>query len=386
MLEQKFLLLKMIRWHHAMTAIPVKYLWGYSQCRSSMPQSRIIACCRHSLPQAQESSYTVWPLHKQLDFKYGIPLTLLPNDNSVKCYKSKRSKSASKDHRPQNLMCLNDLSSTHAAILQSLRNTQVPSDKQLLHATEYGIHDCDFLHEHINSLFSESIILTCIKTVNKADEAKDYQMTSFSTSASINSKEKAKEPADDPKQKLLMLTEKIRSEVPGIFDKARDYHDFSMYTKHLELYVTLKKYKFSTSGLYKYKFVVSLFRRLHLLYLSKADVELLSILPNEEQNTVEVRWRVTGWPPVAVLATLLFRLPANQRYYDYVSTLFVTNDGLIWRHDVTKIRRLSDGVPFRTRVEALRQRTIGAVASCILPHASSNFRYKHRLSNKNVQT
>nr|CAB3262752.1 uncharacterized protein LOC100182736 [Phallusia mammillata] len=183
-----------------------------------------------------------------------------------------------------------------------------------------------------------------------------------------------KQPADDPLQKFHVLREKLQNEIPMFLSNSNQWHDFDDYTSDIQLYVTLKKSSFKCKGLWRYKRILSSFRRMCSWYLCHANLELLSISENEEQKTLEARWRVVGWSLLSMLSTFVLKMPTNPKYYDYVSTLHVNDDGQIFRHDVTKLRRVQDGLTIRSKLEVLKSGGMRAAAlvNRLTPHLTKS--------------
>ena len=67
------------------------------------------------------------------------------------------------------------------------------------------------------------------------------------------------------------------------------------------------------SGIVRYKFAVSIFRRMIRMWFVNPELEILSLRIHDDQSAIEVRWRISGWTRFNTLATLIFQLPANQR-------------------------------------------------------------------------
>uniref|UniRef100_H2Y8P8 Uncharacterized protein n=1 Tax=Ciona savignyi TaxID=51511 RepID=H2Y8P8_CIOSA len=82
-----------------------------------------------------------------------------------------------------------------------------------------------------------------------------------------------KQPADEPKEKLRMLSSKLRNEIPMFFEKKGPWHDFNIYTKQIGLYISghknPEKLSLFLSGLRSYKLFVWLYRQINLRYLSQ---------------------------------------------------------------------------------------------------------------------
>ncbi|XP_078493770.1 uncharacterized protein LOC100182736 [Ciona intestinalis] len=177
---------------------------------------------------------------------------------------------------------------------------------------------------------------------------------------------KTEEPANDPHQKLRLLYSKLRNEIPMFFEKRGPWHDFSIYTKDIELHTSSKKnpekLKLFLSGHRSYRFFLWSYRQFNLRYLSQPTLEILGMELDETHHRIEVRWRLSGWNPTTMICNLLLSMPANRRYYDYVSTLYVNKDGDIWRHDVRKIRLITDSI-IRRGVEVIKSRSVAAAAA-----------------------
>lgn len=175
----------------------------------------------------------------------------------------------------------------------------------------------------------------------------------------LMSKEDKMEPADDPKQKILLLKEALRSDIPGFFEKKKNWHDFSWYTPNIELNVAPLRdvdANYKIRGVKPYKYAMSTFRRSLLLYLSHPSLDLLRIEADVDKRTIEARWKISGWTPLAFLTTLILKLTNVPWEIHYMSTLYINSDGKIWRHDIERVQKLSDLPPLPRLRNILRQR------------------------------
>lgn len=144
------------------------------------------------------------------------------------------------------------------------------------------------------------------------------------------------EPAEgdsEEEQKLVLMYERLRIELPNFF---RKNHDYSMYALDLEFINGLINAK--TRGRVLYQLTVTLWRFLCLLYYTEAHLEVLKLTKHAEDGTVKARWRVRGIP----FHTLMLRFYLKDksqlyRTFDAFSTFYIGQDGLIHCHKVEKV-------------------------------------------------
>lgn len=134
-------------------------------------------------------------------------------------------------------------------------------------------------------------------------------------------------------EKLALMYERLRIELPSFFRKT---HDFSLYSQDLEFINGLLNTK--TRGRTMYQLTLTLWRLLCLCYYSDARLEVLKLTKHLEDGTIKARWRIRGLP----LHTLLLRFYRRDktrlyRSYDAFSTFYVGQDGLIHCHKVEKV-------------------------------------------------
>nr|XP_057902631.1 uncharacterized protein C6orf136 homolog isoform X1 [Doryrhamphus excisus]XP_057902632.1 uncharacterized protein C6orf136 homolog isoform X1 [Doryrhamphus excisus]XP_057902634.1 uncharacterized protein C6orf136 homolog isoform X1 [Doryrhamphus excisus]XP_057902635.1 uncharacterized protein C6orf136 homolog isoform X1 [Doryrhamphus excisus] len=134
-------------------------------------------------------------------------------------------------------------------------------------------------------------------------------------------------------QKLAVVYERLRRELPNFLHKT---HDYSMYSNDIEFINGLLNTK--TRGRLVYQLHLSLWRLLCLLYFADVRLEVLKLTKHVEDGTIKARWRLRGLP----LHSLILRIYRKDkshlyRFYDAFSTFYVGHDGLIHRHKVEKV-------------------------------------------------
>ncbi|CAJ1083627.1 uncharacterized protein C6orf136 homolog [Xyrichtys novacula] len=141
-------------------------------------------------------------------------------------------------------------------------------------------------------------------------------------------------------EKLALMYERLRIELPGFFMKT---HDYSMYSKDLEFVNGFLNTK--TRGLVMYQLTLSLWRVLCMCYYTNAQLEVLKLTKHPEDKTIKARWRIRGLP----FHTLLLRFYRKDkshlyRSFDAFSTFYIGQDGLIHCHKVEKMMPASPPV------------------------------------------
>ncbi|XP_037650608.1 uncharacterized protein C6orf136 homolog [Sebastes umbrosus] len=134
-------------------------------------------------------------------------------------------------------------------------------------------------------------------------------------------------------EKLAMMYERLRIELPSFFVKN---HDYSMYSHDLEFVNGLMNTK--TRGRTVYQLTLSLWRLLCLCYYAKARLEVLKLTKHMEDGTIKARWRIKGLPFYSLLLRF-YRKDKSHLYrsYDAFSTFYIGPDGLIRCHKVEKV-------------------------------------------------
>lgn len=137
----------------------------------------------------------------------------------------------------------------------------------------------------------------------------------------------------EEEEKLALVYEKLRMELPLFFVKS---HDYTIYSRDMEFINGLLNMKTRGRGLYQ--FSLSLWQLLCLCYYADARLEVLKLTKHVEDGTVKARWRIMGLP----FHSLLLRFYKKDktpfyRSYDAFSTFYIGQDGLIHCHKVEKV-------------------------------------------------
>ncbi|XP_056439229.1 uncharacterized protein C6orf136 homolog [Gadus chalcogrammus] len=141
------------------------------------------------------------------------------------------------------------------------------------------------------------------------------------------------ERGDEEEEKMALMYERLRIELPNFFRKS---HDYTMYSSDLEFVNGLTNTH--TRGRLLYQLVLSLWRVLCLFYYAEARLEVLKLTKHMEDGTIKARWRVHGLPFHSVCLRF-YRKDMSQLYrsYDAFSTFYIGHDGLIRCHKVEKV-------------------------------------------------
>ncbi|XP_059206014.1 uncharacterized protein C6orf136 homolog isoform X2 [Centropristis striata] len=136
----------------------------------------------------------------------------------------------------------------------------------------------------------------------------------------------------EDEEKMALMYERLRIELPSFFVKN---HDYSMYSRDLEFVNGLINTK--TRGRVVYQLTLSLWRLLCLCYYANARLEVLKLTKHMEDGTIKARWRVRGLPLYSLLLRF-YRKDKSHLYrsYDAFSTFYIGKDGLIHCHKVEK--------------------------------------------------
>ncbi|XP_068603438.1 uncharacterized protein C6orf136 homolog [Brachionichthys hirsutus] len=138
---------------------------------------------------------------------------------------------------------------------------------------------------------------------------------------------------DDREEKMALMYERLRTELPDILIQK---HDYSMYSGDVELLNGFLNTR--TRGLWAYRLSLSLWRFLCLCWHAKVKMEVLKLTKHTEDGTIKARWRVSGIPVHALLLRFYQRDKSHlSRSFDAVSTFSIGPDGLIHCHRVEKV-------------------------------------------------
>ncbi|XP_078123468.1 uncharacterized protein C6orf136 homolog isoform X1 [Sander vitreus] len=151
----------------------------------------------------------------------------------------------------------------------------------------------------------------------------------------------------EEEEKLALMYERLRIELPSFFMKN---HDYTMYSNDVEFINGLLNTK--TRGRMVYQLSLSLWRLLCLCYYAKARLEVLKLTKHMEDGTIKARWRIRGLPFYSLLLRF-YRKDKSHLYrsYDAFSTFYIGHDGLIHCHKVEKV--MPDQPPVLPRVTSL---------------------------------
>ncbi|XP_034560285.1 uncharacterized protein C6orf136 homolog [Notolabrus celidotus] len=134
-------------------------------------------------------------------------------------------------------------------------------------------------------------------------------------------------------EKLALMYERLRIELPSFFTKT---HDYSLYSKDLEFINGFLNTK--TRGLPMYQLTLTLGRFLCLCYFANAQLEVLKLTKHLEDGTIKARWRIRGLPLHSVLLRFYRRDKSHlYRSLDAFSTFYIRQDGLIHCHKLEKM-------------------------------------------------
>uniref|UniRef100_A0A3P9HN49 Si:ch211-215a10.4 n=1 Tax=Oryzias latipes TaxID=8090 RepID=A0A3P9HN49_ORYLA len=151
----------------------------------------------------------------------------------------------------------------------------------------------------------------------------------------------------EEEERLALMLEKLRIELPSFF---LTNHDYSIYSNDVEFINGLLNIK--TRGRQVYQLTLSLWRFLVLCYYAEARLDVLKLTKHPEDGTIKARWRIRGLPFHCVLLRF-YRKDKTHLYrsYDAFSTFYVGQDGLIHCHKVEKVMPAQP--PVLPRVRAL---------------------------------
>ncbi|TSK28222.1 hypothetical protein Baya_2409 [Bagarius yarrelli] len=138
---------------------------------------------------------------------------------------------------------------------------------------------------------------------------------------------------NENEEKLALMYEKLRIELPRFFLKN---HDYSLYTNNMEFINNLLNMK--TRGRVAYQLTLTMWRLVCLCYYADAHLEVLKLTKHLEDGSIKARWRVKGLPFHSLLLRF-YKKDKSQFYrtFDAFSTFYLGSDGLIHCHKVEKV-------------------------------------------------
>ncbi|XP_048848545.1 uncharacterized protein C6orf136 homolog [Brienomyrus brachyistius] len=144
----------------------------------------------------------------------------------------------------------------------------------------------------------------------------------------------------EQEEKLALMYEALRIELPSFFMKR---HNYGLYSEDVEFINGLLRMK--TRGRLVYQLTLTLWQLLCRLYMADVRLEVLKLTKHSEDGTVRARWRLRGQPYHLMLLYFYRRDKAPlYRSYDAFSTFYVGPDGLIHRHRVDKVMQVQPPV------------------------------------------
>ncbi|KAJ8367671.1 hypothetical protein AAFF_G00313710 [Aldrovandia affinis] len=179
-------------------------------------------------------------------------------------------------------------------------------------------------------------------------------------------------------EKLALMYERLRIELPSFFVKN---HDYTMYSNDIEFINGLLNTQ--TRGRLLYQLTLSLWKLLCAFYFADVRLEVLKLTKHSEDGTVRARWRLRGLPfPLLLLRFYRKNKTHLYRTYDAMSTFHLGPNGLIHRHRVEKVMQATP--PVLPRVTSLLAGALVAMgiqdhrpALNLLPFLLSSFRHLH---------
>ncbi|XP_062866266.1 uncharacterized protein C6orf136 homolog [Trichomycterus rosablanca] len=173
-----------------------------------------------------------------------------------------------------------------------------------------------------------------LRTGYDANEDLPTSYTSLYSYAEMQNTQRGSSEKDmENEEKLAVMYEKLRMELPRFFLKN---HDYSMYSIDVEFINGLLNTK--TRGRVAYQLSLTLWRILCLCYYADARLEVLKLTKHPEDGSIKARWRVKGLP-FHTLFLRFYKKDKSQFYrtFDAFSTFYLGSNGLIQCHKVEKV-------------------------------------------------
>ncbi|XP_023665651.1 uncharacterized protein C6orf136 homolog [Paramormyrops kingsleyae] len=141
-------------------------------------------------------------------------------------------------------------------------------------------------------------------------------------------------------EKLALMYEALRIELPSFFVKRHNYGLYSMDVEFINGLLNMK-----TRGRLVYQLTLTLWQLLCRLYMADVRLEVLKLTKHSEDGTVRARWRLRG-QPYHLMPLRFYRRDKAPLYrsYDAFSTFHLGPDGLIHRHRVDKVMQVQPPV------------------------------------------
>lgn len=140
-------------------------------------------------------------------------------------------------------------------------------------------------------------------------------------------------------------------------------HDYTIYSKDI-LFIDNTR-SFRIEGLTGYVIQINLFKVSAMLKYSQYNLQILNIVPNLDESSLRIRWRVNGTAGLMRLALGFWRLSRGLELNDYISTLYVDRQGKIDCH-------IRDNIETKTNTTSSNTQTTNGVKMPFLDGINKN--------------
>lgn len=155
----------------------------------------------------------------------------------------------------------------------------------------------------------------------------------FHATGTTKSSKGTKKNEPSMEERMAVMYEKLRIELPNFFLKTHNYDIYSQDVEFINGFLHMK-----TRGRAMYQFALTLSRFLAWNYFVDIKMEVMKLTQHPENWTIQARWRITGLPFHVLLLRFYKRDRAElYRTYDAYSTFFLGSDGLIHCHKVDRM-------------------------------------------------
>ncbi|XP_015176601.1 PREDICTED: uncharacterized protein LOC107066467 [Polistes dominula] len=206
---------------------------------------------------------------------------------------------------------------------------------------EYPTRDDIFYNVNNNRLCSKKQMLNTV--VNNHLKQNNILLTNggIIKSQQVNDQKSIRNQEGRPsKEQLEHIFTCLRQDLPNFFIKTLDY---TIYSPNLIFINNIKGSE--TKGIFNYMKQLTWIRTIGHLKFAYVKLDVLKITMNPEDDTIKVRWRISGITGLRALFTLWkFKLWKMKEalndaevWYDGFSTYYVGADGKIYKHVMDKM-------------------------------------------------
>jgi len=192
-----------------------------------------------------------------------------------------------------------------------------------------------------NSNGKRGLNSNCVSTPWISKDVCYYSVVNISrANVNENKEDESNNHQDNQNYHLQKVFDTLSATLPKLFIQPMDY---SIYSNDLIFEDNMRGRR--TIGLYHYIKQVALLRTVGHLKYAYVMLEVLKITKHPEDNTVKVRWRISGISALKVMLNFwkfkLWKMKEvfeyQESWYDGFSTFYLGSDGSVYKHVLDKL-------------------------------------------------